>query len=75
MKKYISLSLQKTLVMEAKAFTLQATPNPSFAIQYSGEKVVLSPEEIRTLNHTASSLNQKMLLGAGSMVCAYNMVE
>lgn len=51
-----------------------AASNPSFAVQYNEEKVVLFPEEVRTLNHTTSDLNQKMLLGAGSTVSAYTMV-
>lgn len=35
--------------------------------------MVLFPEEIGTLNHTASNLNQTVLLGAGSTGCAYSM--
>lgn len=66
--------LTEKIINGGQSFYPPAASNPSFAVQYNGEKVVLFPEEVRTLNQTASNLNQRMLLGAGSMVCAYNTV-
>ena len=51
MKKLILLSylpLQKIIVMEAKAFTLQLPQTPPLQFNTMGEKVVLFPEDFES---------------------------